>query len=264
MGFLESIVKKADKAKQEKANQTHSDPWIRYNVEKMINDSAYDANNDCFVKRKCPYCEHPLKQEVKKGNCPDCKGAIYVERHYKTKKQLLLTKEQIAQYEVEVKHYKDLKWALQLGQEFRLSDKEMKQIIQSTKTSIKFVILWTVANDIAMDYARNAKWLSYRNTRLSMAEIRLREGEKEKATGFYLGVCFLDLNGPVDDGSFNLQGASVNKGVLQITRKLTEELDDETLKELYLSAGQLEKNRFMPLTPEQTWDTFIREYNKKQ
>lgn len=265
MGFLESIVKKADAAKKEKANKTHSDPWIRYNVEQVINDSAHDANYDYYINRKCPNCEHLLKQELKKSNCPGCNEAIFVERHFKSKKHMLLTKEQLAEYEMVVKHFKDLKWALQLAKEFRLTDKEMKQMIKSTKTSIKFASLWVVANEVAIEYARKSKWLSYRNTRLSMGEILYREGQKEKALGFYLSVCFLDLNGPDDKGAFNPKGASLKKGVLNTISKLTNDLsmDDETLKELYLSVGHLEKNRLMPLAPEETWETFLREFKNK-
>lgn|GEM_PF-2715443 len=265
MGFLDSIVKKAEKAKKEKANQTHSDPWIRFNVEQMIDDSAFIANYDYFINKTCPNCELPLKQEAKKSICSECKETIYTERHFKTKKQMLLTKEQLARYEIEVKHYKDLKWALQLATEFRLTDREIKPIVKSTQVNAKFAALWVVANEIAIQYARKTKWLSYRNTRLSMGDILFREGQKEKAVGFYLSVCFLDLNGPNDDGTYNTDGASLKKGVLQTIRKLTEELgmDDETVKDTYLSVSQLEKNRFMPLTPEETWDIFIREFKKK-
>ena len=231
-----------------------------------VDDSEYQDNYDYFTNSTCPNCQFQLKQVEKKGSCPSCKEAIVNERHFDSKKKMLLTVEQAEKLAIEKKHYHDLKWAIQLAEVLELSQREISAMVKSTQVGTKFSVLWVKANDMAIRYANNSKWLSFRNTRLSMGDIAYRDGHLERALGFYLAVCFIDLNGPDDEESFDLQRASLRQSVLQSIREITKELsiEKDALKDLYISKSTPEKNRFMPLTPEETWDTFLSEYIKKQ
>jgi hypothetical protein len=230
-----------------------------------IDDSRYHANYDYYINKECPYCQAPLKQILKKANCPSCKEPMINERHFDTKKQMLLTKEQAENLAIEKKHYQDLKWAIQLAEDLELNPREMKKLVSSTQVNTKFSILYVRANDMAMKYALQSEWLSYRNTRQTMGDIVQRDGHLKKALDFYLAVCFLDLNGPDDEGNFDVHKGSPKPRVLDSICEITKELDfdKDALKELYISINNLEKNRFIPLSPEETWDKFLSEYMKR-
>ncbi|MDW7650187.1 MAG: hypothetical protein SCK29_00755 [Bacillota bacterium] len=265
MGFFDFLKKRVEQVeKTEKEKQQNMDPWEKYKVEKTINDSAYHANYDHFINKKCPGCGEKLKQPTQ-GTCPHCKEPVYSERHFHTKKRMLLTQQQAEQLEAEKNHFNDLKWALPLALEFGANDREIGSMIKSTKVDTKFAVLWVRANEVSIDYATRSEWLTYRNTRLTMADTLYRWGQKRRAVDFYLSVCFIDLNGPSDTTGFNAKEASLKRPVLQTVRKLAEELglEEDELKKSYVSAGAAEKNRFMPLTPEATLNTFLQEYRKK-
>lgn len=259
MGIL-SFIKKRAIAESKKNTKD------RRSAAQRIDDSEYQKNYDFFVNKQCPHCQFQMKQVVKKTDCPSCKKMIVNERHFDSKKQMLLTKEQAEKMAIEKKHYQDVKWAIELAEKLDVSRKEIRSMVASTQVNTKFSVLWVKANDMAMKYAAQGKWQSYRNTRLSMGEIVHRDGHLEKALNFYLAVCFLDANGPDDTGKFTSQGASLKAAVLHTVRAVVKELgfDQEALKKAYLSNANLEKNRLMPLTPEDTWDLFIKEFLKSR
>jgi hypothetical protein len=165
-----------------------------------------------------------------------------------------------------MKHYHDLKWAVQLAEELELSQREIAGMVKSTQVNTKYSVLWVKANELAMRHARQAKWLSFRNVRLRMGDIVYRDGHLKKALEFYLTVCFIDLNGPDDAGTFDLQRGALKSSVLHSINEITKDLnmDNKALKELFISCGNLEKNRFMPLSPEDSWEKFLKEYIKKK
>jgi hypothetical protein len=264
VGFFDFLKKTVDQAKMAEDKRKYSDdPWKKYSVEKRIDDSAYQPNYDYYAASQCPACQGKLK-DVNQKDCPHCGEAVVGEKHFQSKKRMLLTGEQAERLHVEKQHYKDLKWALELADQLGTNDREMVSMVKATKPEQKFVVLWVRANDMSMAHATKSRWLSYRNTRLAMGDILRREGKKEKALGFYLGVSFIDANGPADDGPFQPQGALPKRPVLQNVVALAKELelDEQALQAAYLEAAGAEKNRFMPLEPAQTWDGFLREFRK--
>jgi hypothetical protein len=264
VGFLDFLKKTVDQAEIAKDKRRYSDdPWKKFSVEKGIDDSAYQANIDAFTTGNCPNCEQKLGDPAPK-NCPACGEPVVAARHFATKKKMLLTKEQAEKLKAEKQHYTDLKWALELAHTLGANDREMMSMVKASKIEQKFVVLWVRANDMSMHYASKTKWLSYRNMRLAMADILNREGKKKKAIGFYLSVCFLDLNGPDDAGDFQAQGAALKRPVVQTIVQLAKELalSEQELQSLYMEFSTPEKNRFMPFTPAETWEKVLREYNK--
>lgn len=257
MGIADFFKKKAKQAKgHEKGTQPHGS---------KIDDREYHANYDYFNNKECPNCQIQLKQVDKKSNCPSCKEPMINEKHFDSKKKMLLTKEQAEKFAIEKQHYHDLKWAVQVAEKLELSQREINSMVKSTQVNTKFSVLWSKANDISMRHASQAKWLSYRNTRLLMGDIVYRDGHLQKALEFYLAVCFLDLNGPDDDGNFDVQGAALKASLLNTIREISKDLgiNQQGLNEIYISTSTPEKNRFMPLTPEETLETFSKAYMKK-
>ncbi|EEG78407.1 hypothetical protein DealDRAFT_0822 [Dethiobacter alkaliphilus AHT 1] len=227
-------------------------------------DNAYQENHDYFTEKKCPNCQFILKQVNKKNNCPSCKETIIVDRHYKTKKKMLLTKEQAERLAIEKKHFDDLNWATKLAEKMELSTREISAMAKSTQVNTKFSVLWNRANDMAMNYAQKSKWQSYRDMRLMMAEITHKDHKLQKALEFYLAVCYLDLNGPDDSAPYEAKKGDIKQSIINTIREICTELGitPDRLEEIYVSCNLPEKNSFIPLSPQETWPQFLKAYKK--
>lgn len=64
-------------------------------------------------------------------------------------------------------------------------------------------IQWSQLNKESMEYAKSGDWGLYRNTHLYMAYQLKKEKKYEAALQMFLEVCYLDLNGPNNNGYFS-------------------------------------------------------------
>ncbi|HEX4052956.1 MAG TPA: hypothetical protein VHX86_01695 [Tepidisphaeraceae bacterium] len=61
-------------------------------------------------------------------------------------------------------------------------------------------VRWGLLNQDLLGHIQQRNWGLFRNTKFAMAEILKKEGRSTQALGFYLEVCYLDLNGPNNIG----------------------------------------------------------------
>lgn len=146
-------------------------------------------------KAECPYCQGVLKKiPGAKTKCPHCSEYMYIRTRTNGVR--------VVATHSEAKHI-DKQWRIKNGtQEAYLA--EQNRIEKMRKAlRIKFGeepsehdVQWGILNEDILITAKNYQWGLYRNTRSQMAEILYLEKNLKAALGMYLGVCYLDLNGP--------------------------------------------------------------------
>jgi hypothetical protein len=127
---------------------------------------------------------------------------------------------------------------------------------------------WSDLNRELINHASVGNWLSYRNTRLAMADYLRKNRKLLRALTTYLEVSYLDSNGPNNlqdriskdlaeeappfEPSIGMQTARVIGEIYVNAKDL--KLDDAQLKTRYLKvASTLQKYIKTPVAPEDGW-----------
>lgn len=238
------------------------------------------TNNDFNVEKKstvkdlrlaeCPSCKEKLQKiPGRKTKCPNCKKFMFVRTRPKDNARIVVTKEQA--------DIIDEEWAIVSGaHDDFISDKEEfeqeREILRKRFGREPPIndIKWGILNKNLLKFSQNMDWGLYRNTRFNMGEILRKELKLQDALITYLEVCYLDLNGPNNNGCLDdpelleefppfdpNNSAFLAPGVIDRIKRI--------IKKLNLSNGELKEffvkhsNRIydalkLPLSPEECWE----------
>lgn len=152
------------------------------------------------VDAVCPHCNQPLdKKPGRKKQCPHCGQLMFVRTRPSDEKQVLVTEAQAEQIAEQ--------WSIVNGtHEFYLAkkkdfaDEKEKLRIRFGSEPSERDVRWNQLNRELIEHARQRDWGLFRNAKYEMAEILRKEEKLLDAFGFYLEVCYLDLNGPNNTG----------------------------------------------------------------
>ena len=270
-----------------KSKEPISDTIVKQEKTQEITDSKsiklpekdnYQEYYEHYELHRCPYCHHDFEKTVtRKRKCPSCQKTMIVRTHYSSKKKMLLKEELLEAYEKEVQEYydeqqvqRDYEWAVKQVSSLGIDEAEVSR--KKAEGYSIYDVLWGALNKKQMEYATKWQWGLYRNSFLSMADTLEREGKKQKAFYQYLGLCFIDLNGPQNayvgaDKPFDPEGfGDLAPGVLVKVIDFIKEnnLTLKKVKEDFLNESKQLKNELMPLNPEQAWKIFEKELNKAE
>lgn len=219
-------------------------------------------------KAECPNCHHILqKVPGAKTKCPHCKEFMFVRTRPKDKVRVVVTQDQADKIDEE--------WRVINGipEEFLEEQKEFndrKELLKRKfggKEPSDIDVRWSLLNESLLEYAKKGQWGTYTRTRNELAEIHKKEGRLKDALRMYLGVCYLDLNGPmnmmVNEGGdvieseynmpFEPEVANLPPRLIESTKKLIEELglEREEIKDIHLDfAYRMKESTGAPLKPE--------------
>jgi uncharacterized Zn finger protein (UPF0148 family) len=156
----------------------------------------------------CPNCGVVLSERPgRKTKCPHCGGFIFVRTRPFDRQRVLVTEEQARLLEAEWSSFPRGRITPMLNQE---EMEKLRPLLAEkfSKPPSDRDIAWAYLNQKTLDHAKHRRWGLYRNTRLSMAAVLDDEGKLEAALGYYLDVCYLDLNGPQNRGQIVTNGKS--------------------------------------------------------
>ncbi|MFW5884943.1 MAG: hypothetical protein ACOCUF_01810 [Patescibacteria group bacterium] len=216
-------------------------------------------------KAECPYCGKCLeKKPGAKTKCSSCDNYIYVRTNTRGVR-LTVTKSEADKIDEE--------WRIKNGtQEAYLVEKERyrkrkEKLLNKSESKNKisdFDVQWSLLNEDILNYAKKHQWGLYRNTRFQMGEMLRRQNKLEYALGFYLAVCYLDLNGPqnmpLDDSEnvvkleddimkpFDQEFSFLAPGVIERIEKIIKKLDlkKKKIEEIYNKFAEKEKKAINP------------------
>lgn len=152
----------------------------------------------------CPYCEEHLeKKPGRKKKCPYCGNYIHVRTRPSDQQRVLVTEAQAEEIEEQ--------WSIVQG-----THKEylaQRKLFHDTKAELTrdgvepsdSLVSYHLLDREAMENAKLLQMGLYRNAKLGMADILRKDGQFENALGQYLAVCYIDLNGPSNTGTFTDQ-----------------------------------------------------------
>lgn len=153
---------------------------------------------------RCPYCQSMLEHiPTRKKKCEFCGKLIYVRTRPIDRKKVLVTDKQKDDIEEQWNlHYKTKEEEQLLNDpEYVQAKKELTKQF-GNEPSIND-IKWRLFNERIIKFASTKQWGLYRNNKFHMAE-QLKEEEKLKeALETYFEVCYLDLNGCRNVGTYN-------------------------------------------------------------
>ncbi len=218
-------------------------------------------------KAECPNCHGALKKlPGAKTKCPHCGEFIFV-RTTPENVRLVVTKSEA--YKI------DEQWRILNGtQEAYLAEQkkfdDRKEVLRKRfggKEPSDNDVRWSLLNDELPNYARDAQWGLYRNAIFQMAEILSGENKLRDSLRMFLGVCYLDLNGPtnmpVDENGnvfteiedikpFDPELKILAPGVIARIQSIIEELElsKENVREIYLDfASTMQRSTKAPISP---------------
>jgi hypothetical protein len=209
------------------------------------------------------------KKPGRKKTCPHCGQFIYVRTRPSDEQQVLVTEPQAEQIEDQ--------WSIVNGtHDAYLADKK-RFTKEKAKLAKRFGrepsdndVRWSQLNQQLIENARQRNWGLFRNAKFEMAEILRKEDRSTTALGFYLEVCYLDLNGPNNTGEitgrellreyppWNPKGptAELAPGVLERAARIIQKTDlaTVTVEEIYRKrASILHTSLRLPLSPASAW-----------
>ncbi len=228
----------------------------------------------------CPYCGHRFDEKPgRKKKCPKCGNFIFVRTRPADREKVLVTGDQAERIEEE--------WSVVNGtHEAYLARKQRFQEARAFlakmwgKEPTDNDITYHLLNEDAMELAKLAQWGLYRNAKLKMAEILRKEERVKDALAGLFEVCYLDLNGPSNAGTFVHEDGTrtviVDKfnvpwdpnrwgnlapGVVGKARRLLKKVgaDAETTRELFIHGAKAAEGLRLPISPEKAWRTLHEE-----
>ena len=220
-------------------------------------------------KAECPSCGGKLRKVPgAKTKCPGCGQFMFV-RTRPDNTRVVVTKNEADQIEEE--------WSIAGGyhEEYLAG----KQIVVETRTTLKKQfggkepsegdVQWALLNQELMEHAAAGDWGLYRNSKLRMAE-QLRKEEKFKYSfATFLEVCYLDLNGPRNNGGirhdeellrmyppFSPNESFLAPGLIQVLKRMMGLMAVDLLfvEDLYIEHNQEVCTRLgLPQSPNLNW-----------
>jgi DNA-directed RNA polymerase subunit RPC12/RpoP len=160
----------------------------------------------------CPHCNQGLeKKPGRKKKCPRCGQFIYVRTRPSDGEKVLVTEAQAEKIQEQWfivhggKHDAYLEAKRQVAQgKVKLAERfaEEKAMLAERfgREPSDNDVQWGLLNDELLGHIQQRNWGLFRNVKLAMAELLRKEGRSTQALGFYLEVCYLDLNGPNNIG----------------------------------------------------------------
>ncbi len=218
----------------------------------------------------CPCCGSELeKKPGKKKKCPHCGQFMYVRTRPSDKQQVLVTQAQADQIEEQWSIVNGTHEAF-LAEKKRFAETKIVLTNRFSQTPSDNDVRWGLLNQELLEHMKQRNWGLFRNTKFGMAELLRKENRLTEALGFYLEVCYLDLNGPRNVGGqtdarllrefppWNSNGPSVflAPGVLdRITRIIQKGgLASDVVEEIYQkNTSALCKSLRLPLSPATAW-----------
>ncbi|WP_026673977.1 hypothetical protein [Alkalihalobacterium bogoriense] len=224
---------------------------------------------------ECPYCHANFdKPLTRKKACPECKRDVYVRTlpytDEKDSVRVAVTEEQVEKIEIA--------WAKLNGtyEEYvkskqRYENMKEKLHKQWGKEPSESDIEWHLLMEERIELANERKWGLYRNATLKMAENLYKIPKYDLSLRHYLGVLYIDLNGPNNvmtiDGKPYEDGvdfdptepnAFIAPGIIKRIVLLKDKrvpMSHEEVRELFLDeAGQIHTSIRTPLSPEEAWE----------
>jgi len=218
----------------------------------------------------CPHCNKGLeKKPGRKKKCPHCGQFIYVRTRPSDGKRVLVTEtqaEEIAEQWAIVNGTHDA----YLAERRRFAQEKAKLARRFGREPSDNDVRWSLLNQELIEHAMKGNWGLFRNAKVEMAEILRREGKHVDALGFYLEVCYLDLNGPNNTNGITDQKllreyppwnprvafADLAPGILYRASSIITktEMDIASVKALYDRRASLLHNSLrLPLAPDAAW-----------
>lgn len=242
-------------------------------LEKEIDKQRLEKNKGVDERKaECPNCHYKLKKVPgAKTKCPNCNEFMYVRTRPQDQNRVVVTQEQADKI--------DEDWRIINGtqEEFLEKQKEFndrKELLKRKfggKEPSDTDVQWSMLNESLLEYAKKGQWGAYTSARREMAEIHKKEGRLKDALRMYLGVCYLELNGPNNmmiDEKGNVVGGEYEKpfepdigyippGILNSTQQIIKKLEPkkEEIKDLYFDfAYKIKETTGAPLIPEDCFD----------
>ncbi len=230
----------------------------------------------------CPSCKKKLETiPSKKKKCPFCGQFIYVRTRPQDRKKILITEkekdlieEQWQQHFLESEDKEILK-----DPEFEKAKKELtKQFGKEASTSDA---RWRVYNQRIIELASKRQWGLYRNNKLDMTKLLIREGHHKQALMTLYEICYLDINGCNNVGEgisqedmnrigikeFDPKMAFLAPGILSMIEDevLILKLSAEEAKKLFIENNERTKpKKNMPVSPLDAWNKLNEQISKNQ
>jgi predicted RNA-binding Zn-ribbon protein involved in translation (DUF1610 family) len=222
------------------------------------------------LEAMCPYCNQSLeKKPVRKKKCPHCGQFIYVRTRPSDEHQVIVTEaqaEEIAEQWSIVNGTHDA----YLAEKKRFTEEKDKLAKRFGREPSDNDVRWSQLNQELIEHARQRNWGFFRNAKFEMAEILRKEGRSAGALGFYLEVCYLDLNGPnntsgITDSELLRQyppwnpkdlTANLAPGILDRVARIIQKNNQSpaTVEEIYRTrASVLHTSLRLPLSPASVW-----------
>ncbi len=230
---------------------------------------------------RCPYCQSMLEHiPTRKKKCEFCGKQIYVRTRLIDRKKVLVTDKQKDEIEVQWNLQSKTKEEEQLmnDPEYVQAKKELTK--QFGKEPSINDIKWRLFNERIIKFASTKQWGLYRNNKFHMAE-QLKEEEKLKeALEIYFEVCYLDLNGCRNVGSyngkplskkemdeigikeFNAEMSFLAPGVVNRIQKLISELNlsENEAENIFCTINEeMKPIKDMPVSSNEAWKKFTYE-----
>lgn len=188
------------KNKREKVNHSKSSNFIRPTIQKTEEENDYirdtfNRNKYLYLNNLCPYCKHPFEKQLsRKTKCKGCNNPVFVRTHFDTKEKLLLTEEEVLDFDVEKERYFNNRWAYDKCLSLGLTIEQINEGLNANYSIYDILRGWL--NEKSTQYMTNNNWSEYRLTRFYMAETLLKENKYDRALILLLEVCYLDINNP--------------------------------------------------------------------
>jgi predicted Zn-ribbon and HTH transcriptional regulator len=224
-----------------------------------------------FQNQECPYCHHIFEQIKGNRKCPECKNKVIVRSHYQTKEKCLLTEEEADLFDKKKEHYFNERWCIRETSMFDVSEEEFyKQWNKMGKAYSGFDVMWHYINKYRIKYAQEGNWGLYRNTFVHQAQNLKRRGNEDESYSCYLYLAYLDANGPsnsarISGKPFDIKFAFQAPHTLSMLSHFQEKnnISNDQLKSDFLDVAEKDSIKsIMPLTSEQSWNSFYIEYKK--
>ncbi len=152
----------------------------------------------------CPYCGAALKKRpARRTACKQCLHDIFVRTRPLDKERVLLTEQEAKVVELEWSRYRHVTIKVYVDQgEFEKQRDSLTKSLGRAPSSAEAT--WPALVQEAAAHVAKKNWGFYRNTLLSTAAFLEEEGKPAEAFGYYLEICFIDLNGPRNTGGYHL------------------------------------------------------------
>lgn len=255
----------------------------KQNAEVSVSFHGYPSPSECAARRAklklssvgnleavCPYCNQSLeKKPGRKKKCPHCGQFIYVRTRPSDEQQVLVTEAQAEeigeQWSIVNGTHDDY-----LAEKKRFAEEKIRLAKRFGREPSDDDVRWSQLNQELIEHAKQQNWGLFRNAKSEMAEILRKEDKLTEALGFYLEVCYIDLNGPNNTGGITDRAllkqfppwnpkdptADLAPGILDRACRIIQktEMDRPHVEEIYdKRASLIHDSLRLPLAPAAAW-----------